>query len=238
MVIPCVLSIVAATFTYASAFQCSFFSVTKGLNEMKVGYGFQHTISATIKVGIWSVQEDWDYAKPDSDWTTDNTRYWMIGSSSDQPDASKSCVSWDASVLDELPGPAVKFARMFSFFAVFLATVLAVLIICYTAWDPFCGISEQVMSALPDRKNWPKVSLVAVLYHGCTVAGLLNTLFLIVLAAPVCTNENVDACRLSGAGYMCILSVMLWWMVAASIWFLGRSKDEPKQVVAFNKTKS
>jgi hypothetical protein len=237
MVIPCVLAVIAMVFTWTSAFHCSFFVITEGINDMTAGYGLQHTISSTIKVGLWLVQEEWEYEKPDSEWTTENTGYWVTSNSSPY-EASKSCVNWDESSLDKLPGPAVKFARMFSVLAGLLGAILVILLICYAAWDPFCGLTkDMVVSALPARDNFPTVSWVPILSGGCLVAGMLTLLFLTVLASPVCTDERVDTCQLSGAGYLCVIAVVLWWLAAAAIWYLGRSQAEPEQAAVLRKPK-
>lgn len=59
MLLPAVLALLAWIFSTAATFDCRFVHVRKEISEAKVGYGFQHTHTSTIRVGIWSTEEEY-----------------------------------------------------------------------------------------------------------------------------------------------------------------------------------
>jgi hypothetical protein len=234
MIIPCILAGIAMIFTWTASFHCSFFQVTKSQSTIRVGFGLEHTHLMQIKVGLWSAQEKWQFVTQDtSAWIMDDDNTgkgaWISTSNTFTPN-SDACVPWNASDLDlkgnGLPGPAVRFARMFSIFATILATFLVIGMISHNVYSPICGTTDEIVSTLPNRPNWPKISMMRVLFCTCMGLGMLTFLFLTVLASPVCSDDDVDECRLSGAGYMCVLAVMLWWLSAITTQIYGREPDD------------
>lgn len=58
MLLPSALALVAFIFSTSATFDCSFFHVRKQISEVKIGFGVQHTHTSTIKVGIWTTEEE------------------------------------------------------------------------------------------------------------------------------------------------------------------------------------
>jgi hypothetical protein len=137
--------------------------------------------------------------------------------------------------LGKLPDRPAKFARMVSVFLVLVGAPLVLLMLTYAAYHPLCGIPPDRLvgfSDLPQRQNWHEISLVHVMTVGCFLAGVLTLILLSVLATDACSEDNVDSCQLSAAGYMSILGSFTWWGAMVSLWLVGHEQPAAKAAEA------
>lgn len=229
MIIPFCLSLVAFTLSIVASFHCSFFVVHKQFSQIITGFGFQHTTEGSIKVGVWRSQEEWKYA-PLADSSRWNDQYatkgwetyddsWIAG--------SPTCVDWDLSTLGKLPDRPAKFARLVSVFIILIGAPLIILIIAYTLYHPIFGLSPALverLSELPSRQDWPEISMLHVMVACCCLEGLLHLLLLSFLATEACSEDRVDSCKLSTAGYLSILSCFMWLGTVVALWLFGHQK--------------
>lgn len=226
MILPLCLAVLAFTFAMVASFHCSFFVAHKQFSQVITGFGFQHTTEGFIKVGIWTTQEDWEYAPlaDSSQWKDQYAtegwqtydKSWIAG--------SPTCVDWDLSHLGKLPDRPAKFARMLSVFIVLIGGPLVVLMVAYALYHPIFGMSptlSEQLSELPRRKDWPEISLLHIMAAGCCLEGLLHLILLGFLATDACSEDRVDSCKLSTAGYMTILSSFSWMGAAIALWLVG-----------------
>jgi hypothetical protein len=232
MILPSFLMLLAFILSMIASFHCTFFIVHQKRSQGLTGFGFQHTTEGSIEVGIWRTQEDWAYAplanRDEAEWNnigyaTDGwdtyDEAWIAG--------SPKCVEWSFASLGKMPDRPVKFTRMVSVLLVLLGAPLVLLMLAYTAYHPLCGIPPDrfaELSDLPQRQNWPEISLVHVMTVACLVEGLLTLILLSVLATDACSDDAVDSCKLSGAGYMSILGSFTWWGAMVALWLVGHNQ--------------
>jgi hypothetical protein len=242
MILPCLLALFAFCLSVAASFDCSFFLVHKNISQGQTGFGFQHTSQGSIQVGIWKTQQDWAYAP-----LANNSRWkdayattgWQTYDEA-LISGSPNCVDWNLSQLGKMPDRPAKFARMLSVFIIFIGIPLVLLMFTYAAYHPLCGIPpstvEQV-SALPQRQNWPEITLVHVMTLSCLIEGFMTLLLLSVLATDACSEDRVESCKLSTAGYLSILGSFSWWGAMVSVWLVGHvaSGSESSSSVVVNK---
>lgn len=228
MIIPSALAVVALIFTVSSAFDCTFVSVTRRISDAQVGYGLHHTTTQKIKIGLWTAQESWQVEKEDSKWHSEYGGDWLTESSVAEEGAQE-CVSWNGSELNKMPDPPIKFARVCTIAAVILGIVLVILMVCNMVYNPMCNITkEDLMPELPVvRDNFPvQISWIWIFFIGCVLMGFFTMLFLSAMASPVCSDDNVDECKLAASGILCIFAMLFWWGAAIAIWILGRERPQ------------